>query len=233
MTILVGIDDTDILGARGTNHLARALAAQVADRWRCVRILRHQLLVDPRIPFTSHNGSASLAFEPHDGAGADALRDAIRRGMLADFIDGSDPGLCVTTTVPPDVVVFAQRCRREVVSADEAREVARDNGLHLEGLGGTEGGVIGALAAVGLAATGDHGRVVMNGAWNGDLTGVVEIRDVLARGVDAVVEESTGDEMESGTVDLIKKLRPNRRAGRTVLFVEKTGDGPWLALRRD
>ena len=233
MTILVGIDDTDVLGARGTNHLARALAAQVAERWHCSRILRHQLLVDPRIPFTSHNGSASLAFEPQDGSGADALREEIRRGMLADFIDGSDPGLCVATRVPPEVVVFGQRCRREVVSADEARAVARENGLHLEGLGGTEGGVIGALAAVGLAATGDHGRVVMNGKWNVDLTGIVSVREVLARGVDAVIEAATGYEVGDGTVDLLKKLRPNRRAGQTVLFVERAPDGTWRALRRD
>jgi hypothetical protein len=233
MTILVGIDDTDVLGARGTNQLARALAAQVAERWHCRRILRHQLLVDSRIPSTSRNGSASLAFEPRDGSGADALRDEIRRGMLSDFVDGSDPGLCVATRVPNEVVVFAQRCRREVVSADEARAVARANGVHLEGLGGTEGGVIGALAAVGLAATGDHGRVVMNGKWNVDLTGVVSVREVLARGVDSVVELATGYEVSDGTVDVLDKLGPNRRAGHTVLFVERSPEGEWRALRCD
>lgn len=231
--ILVGIDDTDILGARGTNQLARALAAQVGDRWKCVRVLRHQLLVDPRIPFTSHNGSASLAFEPLGAAGANDLRDRIRRGMLADFIEGSDPGLCVATEVPDEVVRFAERCCREVVTADEARSVASRSGIHLEGLGGTEGGVIGALAAVGLAGAGDHGRVVLDAAWVGETCGIVDAATLRARGVDLIVEEATGERVVAGNVDVGKKLRPNRRGGRTVLLVETDPDFGWRALRRD
>lgn len=231
--ILVGIDDTDVLGARGTNHLARDLARRVAAAWTCRRVLRHQLLFDPRIPFTSHNGSASLAFEPRGAAGAGSLRDEMRRGMLADFIDGSDPGLCVATDVAPEVVAFAERCRREIVTADEAREVARRAGIHLEGLGGTEGGVIGALAAVGLATTGDHGRVVLDATWDGELTGVVGAGALLAGRVEAIVDEATGASVTAGDVDVGKKLRPNRRAGRTTLLVEAAGPGLWRALRRD
>ena len=231
--ILVGIDDTDIVDARGTNKLARALAAQVSDGWRCRSILRHQLLFDPRIPFTSHNGSASLAFEPRGPERPGELLDAIRRGMLADFIEGSDPGLCMAVDPPPAVVEFAQRCRREIVDAAEARSIARAAGIHLEGLGGTEGGVIGALAAVGLAATGDHGRVVQDERWSDEVQGVAPLDAIRARGVDAVLEEAGGREVRSGLVDVGKKLRPNRRGGRTVLLVEPAGPDRWLALRRD
>jgi hypothetical protein len=196
-------------------------------------VLRHQLLVDPRIPFTSHNGSASLAFEARGGGDADALRDEIRRGMLADFIDGSDPGLCVATEVPDEIVNFAERCRREVVTASEARAVASRCGVHLEGLGGTEGGVIGALAAVGLAKKGDHGRVVLDAAWDRELRGIVDAATLLAHGVELIVDEATGDRVVEGNVDVGKKLRPNRRFGRTVLLVETDPDFGWRALRRD
>jgi hypothetical protein len=231
--ILVGIDDTDIAGARGTNALARALARRVAPGWDCLRVLRHQLLVDPRIPFTSHNGSASLAFVPRAAGRWEDLRDEVRRGMLEDFIPGSDPGLCVATAVAPEVVAFAGRCRAEVVTAGEARAVARRAGLHLEGLGGTEGGVIGAVAAVGLAWAGDHGRVVHDACWRDEASGPLPLEEIRGRGVDAVVEESTGAEVREGVVDAGKKLRPNRRAGRTVLLVERAGPGAWRALRRD
>lgn len=231
--ILVGIDDTDVLGARGTNHLARDLARGAGPGWTCLRVLRHQLLVDPRIPFTSHNGSASLLFEPRGPADAAALREGIRRGMLADFIPGSDPGLCVAGTAGPEVIAFAERCRREVVTAEEARAIAGRNGVHLEGLGGTEGGVIGALAAVGLAATGDHGRVVFDRRWEGEVSGVLDLGTIRARGVEAVVEEATGAAVGTGAVEVAKKLRPNRRGGRTVLLVERAGPGLWRALRRD
>ena len=62
--IYVGIDDTDVLDTPGTNQLARALVKHVAGQCRCTLIVRHQLLDDPRVPYTSHNGSASVLFEP-------------------------------------------------------------------------------------------------------------------------------------------------------------------------
>ena len=231
--ILVGIDDTDILDARGTNKLARALAERVAPRWRCDFILRHQLLVDPRIPYTSHNGSASLHLRPLGGAGAAELAEELRAGMLADFVEGSDPGLCVAEGVPEAVVAFGQRCRREVVDADEARALAAAHGLRLEGLGGTEGGVIGALAAVGLGACGDYGRVVVNGAHPDDLSGEQTVAAVRARGVEAILPVEGGPPVEGGLVDVGKHLRPNRRGGRTVLFVEPSGAEGWRVVRRD
>lgn len=233
--ILVGIDDTDVLGARGTNRLARALVERLRPRWRCAFVLRHQLLVDPRIPYTSHNGSASILLEPcaepEPGAADDAeIAACLRAGMLADFLEGSDPGLCVARAAPPPLRAFAERCRREVVTQDEARAVAAACGALLEGLGGTQAGVIGALAAVGLAASGDHGRVVVNGG-HPDLSGVHDAADVLGHGVDAIVAAG-GAQVASGRVDVGRHLRPSRRGGRTVLFVEP-GDGVWRAVRAD
>lgn len=251
---IVGIDDTDILGARGTNQLARALARALAPRWRCVRILRHQLLVHAGIPYTSHNGSASLLFEATGSGSAAGLHGEVRAGMLADFIPGSDPGLAVATAVTPAVVAWGERCRRVVVTAEEARSVAAAEGVLLEGLGGTEGGVIGALAAIGLAAGGDHGRVLYDAVWpevwqgagpksghggGGDAARPAVILDVAAlrhHGVDAVIETGTSKPVTDGRVDLGKKLRPNRRAGRTVLFVEAAGPdiaAEWRAVRDD
>lgn len=228
--ILAGIDDTDILDARGTNKLARALVEELAPRWRCVRILRHQLLVDPRVPYTSHNGSASLLFE---GEGPDGLFAALRAGMLADFIVGSDPGLCVVETVTAAVREFGETCRREVVTQGDALALAAAHGIRLEPLGGTGDGVVGALAAVGLAAGGDHGRVI-HADGVPDLVGPQPAAAVLAAGVDALLPEGGGAPVLAGTVDVGKHLRPNRRGGRTVLFVEPGEEpGTWRALRRD
>ena len=60
------------------------------------------------------------------------------------------------------------RCKRELVTQSEARQIAADHGIYLEGLGGTEDGVIGALAAVGLMATKNDGRVVYFGSGGED-----------------------------------------------------------------
>ena len=69
--IYVGIDDTDTLDTPGTNQLARALVRHVAGQYRCRLIVRHQLLEDPRVPCTSHNGSASIGLLPEDSCSID------------------------------------------------------------------------------------------------------------------------------------------------------------------
>jgi hypothetical protein len=60
MKLLIGIDDTDNLESRGTGYCVRQLANWLSEKNLVVPlgITRHQLLVDPRIPYTSHNSSA-------------------------------------------------------------------------------------------------------------------------------------------------------------------------------
>jgi hypothetical protein len=230
--IYVGIDDTDVVDTPGTNQLARALVKHVAGQCRCALIVRHQLLDDPRVPYTSHNGSASILFEPENGCTIPILVGALRERMRQWFVPGSDPGLCVATEVPGAITEFGRRCQREVVSQQDARDLAASHGLHLEGLGGTEGGVIGALAAVGLAADGDDGRVVHIGDWPDDLAGPQEIATLGARGVE-VRALATHQPVAEGPIDVGKHLRPNYRKNRVVLFVEPADSGPcpWRAVR--
>ena len=124
VVIHVGIDDTDMPDTPGTNQLARAMVQQVADAYRCVRIIRHQLLDDPRVPFTSHNGSASILLQPLMPWDREQLVGRLRQRMLDWFVPGSDPGLCVAEVVPADVTEFALRCQRELVTQDMAHELA-------------------------------------------------------------------------------------------------------------
>jgi hypothetical protein len=232
--ILVGIDDTDMPETRGTNHLARALVARVAGRYECVRIVRHQLLDDPRVPCTSKNGSASIVLQPRNSEPLAALVADLRAGMRSWFVPGSDPGLCVAhaDSVSPDVTAFGRRCQRELVDQRDARSLADSLGLHLEGLGGTEGGVIGALAAVGLTAFGDDGRVVQIGGWPDELSGLQDVETLHARGVE-VRHHDSGTAIGGGFVDVGKRLRPNCRGGRVVLFVTGPDPSPahWHAIR--
>jgi tRNA(Ile2) C34 agmatinyltransferase TiaS len=228
--IYVGLDDTDVLDARGTNQLARALVAAIRHEYRCLRILRHQLLDDPRVPYTSKNGSASLVLEPLGEANVERLMNRLAELMRADFIPGSDPGLCVATTVPAAVEAFGARCKCELIKQQEARTLAAQHNIPLLGLGGTEDGVIGALAATGLAAAGNDGRVIHLNDWPDDLEGVQPIERITERGV-RVCELSSNQSITEGTIDLGKKLRPNWRAGRPVLFVEHADNDAWQAVR--
>lgn len=217
--IIVGLDDTDTLDSPGTNQLAKAIVRSAADQWRCVRIVRHQLFFDPRVPYTSKNGSASITFEPRHEPDVLRLTSLCERVMREWFVEGSDPGLCVAEAVPDRITVFGRLCQREVVTQAAARDEAALHGVFLKGLGGTNGGIIGALAAIGLAVTGDDGRVVQHGEGPDDLSGNVTVETLRNRGIDVLnMDNSTA--VTEGIVNVGKHLRPNRRNGRTVLFVK-------------
>src|SRR5512136_2340049 len=161
--IFIGLDDTDTLESRGTGHLARQIAAALAADYVVLGVVRHQLLRDPRVPCTKNNSSAAILLDGDCTATTAELTERLRVMMLDDFQPGSDPGLCVANTVPQAVVEFGRRTQRELVTQDEARALAAAHSIPLLGLGGDENGVIGALAAAGLAASGEDGRYVLVG----------------------------------------------------------------------
>jgi len=227
--LYVGLDDTDTLESRGTGHLARRIAAALADDYAVLGVTRHQLLVDPRVPCTKKNSCAAIALDVDDGLAPTIVLERVRALMLADFQPGSDPGLCVACTVPAAVFEFGYLAQRELVTQEEARALAADYAVQLVGLGGDEGGVIGALAAVGLAATGDDGRYVQVGRSR-ELDGVQSVQAVLAAGI-AAVRTRDGVPVTEGLV-CVDKLRPARRGGRPVAIVEWAGEH-WQPLKLD
>ena len=234
--IYVGIDDTDILGSPGTNQLARKIVRRLGHVARGSIVCRHQLFFDPRVPYTSQNGSASIQLPRGGDLPRADLLDAIRDEMRAFFIEGSDPGLAVTTTISAAMRAFAGWAKSDVVSQADARAVAAASGCHLEGLGGTNQGIIGALAAVALAAGGEDGRVVHveDWPWPDPLIRIQPVAAIRARGV-ADIRSLSAAPFDGDEIDVGKHLRPNWRSGRIVLFVEPPVDGGsvWRARKMD
>ncbi|QDU89847.1 hypothetical protein Pla175_32430 [Pirellulimonas nuda] len=224
----VGLDDTDMPDTPGTNQLARHVVQRLAGRWRGRLITRHQLLEDPRVPCTRKNGCVAVSFDPLDAADALAGGDELLAGAIAELMApwcpvGSDPGLCVCVGEPPaPVVAFGLECKRELVDQPRARGLAAQHGILLRGLGGTQDGVIGALAAIGLAASRDDGRVIYNGAAERDhfdVSGDHAVATLGVFGVDEVRRLDNQRGVDDGVVALGKRLRPNYRAGKIVLYV--------------
>lgn len=232
--IYVGIDDTDVIGSPGTNQLARAIVSRLAAAAREAIVCRHQLFVDSRIPYTSQNGSASIQLPYGDAVPRAVLLATVRDVMRDRYVEGSDPGLAVCEQVTEPMASFAERATREVLSQAEARAVAAGSHCHLEGLGGTQQGIIGALAAVALAAGGANGRVVhVEGwPWPDPLAGVQAASVIRARGV-AEIRTRAGQRFTGEQVDVGRHLRPNWCGGQIVLFVEPPADGRqvWRALK--
>jgi len=168
-TIFIGLDDTDNDTSPGTGHMARTLLADCVDRgMRAVSITRHQLFLDDRIPYTSHNSSACVVVEAPDVSAAEFAFDFVGSRSA----DGSDPGVCICrrADVADEMQRFGRRATCEVVEMSEALGLAGKLGVALRPLGGTGLGVIGALSAVGLRAGGQNGRVI-------DMPGLRELPD--------------------------------------------------------
>jgi tRNA(Ile2) C34 agmatinyltransferase TiaS len=223
MTLFISLDDTDTCESRGTGRLARLIARTLTESgYRVSGVSRHQLLVHPDIPFTSRNSCAVIHLE--NGEDPDHLLERVRDLMLDDFVEGSDPGLAIARAgdILPDVMAFGLQAKRDVMTQDMAHDLARRTDVVLEGLGGTNGGIIGALAGLGLAATGNDGRYVQFGNLR-ELSGDISAEDLLASGISRVCTHS-GDAITSGTVRVKKFPKPAIRGGRPVLYVEERDD---------
>jgi tRNA(Ile2) C34 agmatinyltransferase TiaS len=229
MLLFIGLDDTDNFESRGTGHLARQIAAVLSVEHTVLGVTRHQLLVDPRVPCTKNNSSAAIGLDVGGRVDPEALLEQVQALMLADYQPGSDPGLCVTAAVPAAISSFGRRAQRELVTQAEARSLATAHGIPLIGLGGDHDGVIGALAAVGLAASQEDGRYVLVGRSR-ELNGLQPISALLAAGI-AAVQTSDGQPVTAGMVQT-DKLRPARRGGQPVAVVEWRGDY-WQPLKLD
>lgn len=228
--IYVGIDDTDTLESRGTGRLARNIATALAYKYQIFGVTRHQLFVHPDIPFTSHNSCAVI----HVEANLNMIEDifcSTKKLMLDDFIEGSDPGLAVadTSQITSGAVAFGQDAKTIIVTQERAREVAKNCSIQFEGLGGTQGGVIGAIAGLGLASIKNDGRFLLKGK-NRELKGIRPISEIFGAGIDEILTLN-GEAVTEGCVEILKNATPSFIHGKAVLFVEKKGD-LMVALKR-
>jgi hypothetical protein len=238
MRYLIGIDDTDDLDSDGTGHLARDLANTLSarDLAEIEGITRHQLLVDPRIRYTSHNSSACLTVVAQPDRLA-ALIEACCEFLLTHSALGSDAGLCVAewSQVSPAVQHYGERAKRELVTIAEAMALAPNELLVLKGLTGDHAGIIGALAAVGLRAAGNDGRFL----W---LTGLRELSGVYAadqlRRATPIELIQTIDGVDVPPTDRIEMgewVRPLLKQGHAVLLVEEAqnDEHEWRVISKD
>lgn len=221
-TVYIGIDDTDIEGSVGTGRVARELAERLtaAGFGTSLGVSRHQLLVDSRIPYTSHNSSKGLAFKT-EATSWEFLHPAVNY-LRSCLQNGADPGLCICddSRLTEEIVEFGIRSQHEVLTKQEAIAVADRDGIFLREIGGTGDGIIGALAAVGLRASGNDGRLVdLKGIK--EITGIVTVADILARtGIIAVHDESGRPLLAKETIDSTDWIRPSLVNGQPVLRVK-------------
>jgi hypothetical protein len=116
-----------------------------------------------------------------------------------------------------------------IVTQHRARKVADNCSIRVEGLGGTNGGVIGAVAGIGLASIQNDGRFLLKGR-NRELSGVRSVKEIVNAGIDQVITLQ-GDAVTVEMVKIPKNATPSFIGGKAVLFVEPSQEG-FTALKR-
>jgi len=222
MRYLIGIDDTDNLESRGTGHRVRQLGDWLAENQLAapLGITRHQLLVDPQIPYTSHNSSACLSVETNT---PDDVWEASREFLLRESAPGSDAGLTLAQwdAVNECVLSFAKRAKIVVLTMLEAEQTASQSQIRCEGLTGTHGGIIGALSAIGLHRAGNDGRFLWLPGLR-ELKGKYQVSEICKMGhVDRVCTLNNSEVHSKSIVDVGEWIRPVLRDGKATLYVEE------------
>jgi len=238
--ILLCIDDTDDLDSPGTGELAEEIGAHIRTRgWDVpAPITRHQLLIHPDIPYTSHNSSMCLA-ATIDGRHYQALIDWSGDFLAKRSAPGSDPGLCVLRPdkldQPAALIGFGRRAKAEVLEQRAAHELAAALGIHLSEHGGTGQGVIGALAGAALRLEGKDGR--MRGTLRDFAAGTqVPVLALLQHPAVDEVRQVDGPALSPDALVMIgEKPKSVMQDGRFVLLVQAdtpTHPGIWRTCTR-
>src|SRR4030042_6424475 len=96
MRIYIGFDDTDNITAdRRTGKLVRWFEDEMPEGCRMMGVVRQQLLVDERIPYTSHNSSACVIVDALDSSWVRMLTERAVEHLKRRSLEGSDPVWCV------------------------------------------------------------------------------------------------------------------------------------------
>ncbi len=233
MRIYVTFDDTDTIDCgRGTGKLARWFVDILPQGCTSKGVVRQQLFHDKSVPMTSHNSALCVLVEAPDESVIPELIRLATDHIKANFFEGSDPGLCVVSEFSEDLpalIEFGKKCTHTKTSQAEARKAVGKS--HLSGHGGTNDGIIGAAACVGLTHFGNSGRFVdvadIRSLPEETTVAELEERNILPFSVNRHAEMLKPTDI----IDNAGSLRPRLWGGQIVLPVINTGAGRWKTIQ--
>ncbi len=236
MIFYVAFDDTDTIDCgRGTGKLARWFADLLPAGCEQKMVVRQQLLQSPGIPMTSHNSSLCCVVEAPDGSYRDLLIERGIEHLKNHFFEGSDPGFCVASERDDLTALmdFGIKCTGNITTQAAAMEAAL--GVHLSGHGGTNDGIIGATAAVGLTHLGESGRIV-DYADIRSLPQITTAFDLRQRGIHVISANRHAEFIpDHHKIDNQLSLRPHLWAKRLVVPLMAADKDTWqtIAIKKE
>jgi hypothetical protein len=231
--VYIGVDDTDVPGSPGTGRVARGLAKLLEEKSLATSlgVSRHQLLINPHIKYTSHNSAKGIAVKT-DKSVTELYQPCVSY-LEGCFVAGADPGLCISpqNKIDNSILMFGKMAANDIMNKQDAISLAKEKGIFLKEVGGTGDGIIGALAAVGLRAGGNDGRLVdLRGIR--DVTGVLTVAELKKRTDIDLFQDGQGNTLgDNEIIDTLDRVRPSLVNGKAVLLVRyvtgPTGKKAW------
>lgn len=239
MFFLVGIDDTDTATHEDTGPLAIRLGSLLQERRYAsmLAVTRHRLLQHPDLPRTTSNNAVCILLD----ADSDRRRDielTCREFLLRQSAPSSEPGFAFAAwnTITYAIVEYGQLARLTILKRMSAVELAKTHGIAIAGFHGRGSGVIGALAAIGLHYSGEHGRYIwLPGLAR--LSGVLTAPEILRIcDIDRLENFRGRRPLERDRVFLGDQPTPILREGKSLLLLEAASRGDpfeWRVYTRE
>ena len=229
---LLCIDDTDELGGEvSTGLLAEEIAAFAGSFAPVSFVTRHQLLLDPRINYTSHNSCMCLEAWLTESQKQSMLDFAL--GLLVrKSAPSAEPG--IAAALEKDIVNaaklinFGRSAKEAFLSTQRAFRIAREQNVFLKELKSGARGVIGALAGIGLRLSGNDGKIRGKFELKESNLSVAELLGLNF--IEAVADENFKPLSPDERVNLIGALKPVFLDFKATLLVKKEASGGFRNL---
>jgi len=226
MYILICIDDTDNIESRGTGELAENIASGIERfSWgKTHPVTRHQLFIHKDIPYTSHNSSMCFGVEIEEKYLQDIV-DYAAHYLQHESEKEADPGLCVVVVDhlkdKKKLIDFGYKAKKEVLTKENAYDLAKELNIHLSEHGGTGQGVIGALAGTGLRLSGNDGKFKGCHKINTS-SNILKVSDICSHNDIDKVRSLEGRFLEDDQVIMLEgKVKTVMIEGESVLLVDE------------
>jgi len=232
--LLIGIDDTDGPGSRGTGFLSRQLGefieANGLGRLRAVS--RHYLLADDGRGLPEDNSAVCLEITSPD---RDAVTRFCRNFLPDEASHDASPGLCVVSwdQAPQHLIRWAAMAKKELIGQEAARAFARKHAIFLEGW--RQGsGLVGAMAAAGLRRSGNDGRFIWLARLR-ELSGHYTAEDLMAlTAIDRILDIQGSPLDPNEVIEVGDWVRPLNKDQQIIMVVERGhGKDAWVPASRE
>ena len=229
---LLCIDDTDELGREiSTGSLAQEIALEISSFAKVSFITRHQLLLDPRINYTSHNSSMCLVAKISKEQKQKVLDIALEL-LTNKCAKSAEPGIAAVfkddIKDTKELINFGKNAKNMLLTTKQAFETAREQNVFLKALSPNANGVIGALAGIGLRLSGGDGKIRGKFELNESNLSVRELLNLNF--IEAVADENFKPLSPDERVNLIGALKPIFWDHKATLLVQKDKNGEFRNL---